>query len=112
MRAVFLLASVASAALLVSACSTNSDGKWGFGWDNKKPVSTGYTCDDGTRFNAVFKQDRAVVTMTDGQKLVLMQQPAASGTRYSSGVHELHTKGDEAIWTIGRRASVTCYANR
>ena len=98
------LALCSAAILVVSACASNSTSKTA----TQQEKSFHYVCNDGTHFDAVFKQDLAVLTMADGQKLELPQQRAASGVLYSSGRHEFHTKGSMGFWTVGRRTPVEC----
>jgi membrane-bound inhibitor of C-type lysozyme len=69
-----------------------------------------YACDDGTVLAVRFNADgrTASVELPGQQPLVLLQQPAASGFRYETPQHSLRGKGDEAMWTVGRRAPVRC----
>ena len=71
-----------------------------------------YQCEDVLRLSVQFDPDKARVTLPDGTVLSLPQQPAASGFWYSSGLHELRGKGDEAQWTVGRRVPMACRALR
>jgi len=67
-----------------------------------------YRCEDGSHFFVRFSGDAARVTLSDGTRLRLSQQVAASGIWYSSGRYELRGKGREATWTAGRRVPVNC----
>jgi membrane-bound inhibitor of C-type lysozyme len=67
-----------------------------------------YACDDGTALTVTFSETTADVTLADGVKVSLPQQPAASGFWYSNGRYELRGKGEELQFAIGRMAPVTC----
>lgn len=71
-----------------------------------------YQCEDAVRLSVRFEAEKALVSLPDGAVLSLPQQPAASGFWYSSGLHELRGKGDEAQWTVGRRVPMACRALR
>jgi membrane-bound inhibitor of C-type lysozyme len=70
-----------------------------------------YRCEDSSHFFVRFSGDRADVTLSDGTKLSLPQQRAASGTWYSSGRYDLRGKGREATWTVGRKVPVKCISS-
>ncbi|QEE47498.1 lysozyme inhibitor [Rhizobium sp. WL3] len=88
------LALAATAVLILSESSRAADIK--------------YACDDGTSLTVTFSEQAADVTLPDGVKLSLPQQPAASGFWYSNGRYELRGKGEELQFAIGRMAPVTC----
>ncbi|EKF58608.1 hypothetical protein QWE_18448 [Agrobacterium albertimagni AOL15] len=67
-----------------------------------------YACEDGTTLTVAFSEAQAEVTIPDGSKVSLPQQPAASGFWYSNGRYELRGKGEELQFAIGRMAPVTC----
>lgn len=72
-----------------------------------------YSCDDGTAFSAVFDHAAGpdgvvILTFPDGVALTLPRALSASGIRYTDGKHEFWGKGEQASWTIGRRAPVSC----
>lgn len=72
-----------------------------------------YTCEDGSSFSAVFDNaagpDGVVILIfPDGAALTLPRAVSGSGIRYTDGKHEFWGKGDQASWTIGRRAPVSC----
>lgn len=72
-----------------------------------------YACPDGRRLTVVFEAEQALVTTEPGaEPLALPQQPAASGIRYATATHDLHSRGREAQWTVGRMMPVTCRALR
>ena len=71
-----------------------------------------YTCSDGSALRVRFEAEAAVVTLPDGTELRLPQQRAASGMWYATPQHELRGKGDEATWTVGRRAPASCTVRR
>jgi membrane-bound inhibitor of C-type lysozyme len=70
-----------------------------------------YRCEDGSHFFVRFSGDAAEVTLSNGTKLSLPQQRAASGIWYSSGRYDLRGKGREAIWTVGRKVPVKCVSS-
>jgi membrane-bound inhibitor of C-type lysozyme len=70
-----------------------------------------YVCEDGTRFSVRFADETAFVRLTDGTKLELPQQRSGSGFWYSSGRYELRGKGNDAMWTVGRKVPVNCTAS-
>jgi membrane-bound inhibitor of C-type lysozyme len=70
-----------------------------------------YRCEDGSHFFVRFSGDAADVTLSDGTKLSLPQQRAASGIWYSSGRYDLRGKGREATWTVGRKVPVKCVSS-
>ncbi|MCX5494963.1 META domain-containing protein [Kaistia dalseonensis] len=76
-----------------------------------KPVD--YVCQDGTVFTIIFKgmdgSGDAVVKI-NGDTIPLANQRPASGMWYASPRHEFRGKGDDATWTIGRRAPTDCHA--
>jgi len=67
-----------------------------------------YACDDGTSLTVTFSEKAAELTLPDGEKFSLPQQPAASGFWYSNSRYELRGKGEELRFAIGRMAPVTC----
>ena len=67
-----------------------------------------YACDNGTSLAITFSEKAAELTLPDGEKLSLPQQPAASGFWYSNGRYELRGQGEELRFAIGRMAPVTC----
>lgn len=72
-------------------------------------VSTYYDCGDGTRLKVdMLKGDRVMVQMNDNKPVTLPAEKAASGAKYMSATHQFWSKGDEAMWTVGRMAPMTC----
>jgi membrane-bound inhibitor of C-type lysozyme len=72
-------------------------------------ASTYYDCGGGTRLKVDnLKGDRVMVKMNDNEPVILPADPAASGARYMSATHQFWSKGDEAMWTVGRMAPMTC----
>ncbi|SNB51908.1 Membrane-bound inhibitor of C-type lysozyme [Arboricoccus pini] len=67
-----------------------------------------FACDDGSSLNVQFENNRAQVTTSSGNELVLPEQVTSSGFRYSSGQHELQGKGDNATWTIAAQKTTNC----
>lgn len=106
---------VAAAALTLGACSTLPEPPAPAGPPPPPPPppltdvsDVVYTCADGTRFTIYFSENAATVTLSDGTKLNLPQQPSASGILYSSGRHEFRGKGRDATWTVGRMTPTQC----
>jgi heat shock protein HslJ len=58
-----------------------------------------YVCDDGLYFSANFDPgtQSAAIQLSTGDTDTLTQQPAGSGTLYTSQRHRLHAKGNEAL---------------
>jgi membrane-bound inhibitor of C-type lysozyme len=68
-----------------------------------------YACENGITFSAAFMVgDTVELRMADGEKFTLPAVKAASGARYADPRHEFWTKGDEAMYTIGRAMPTTC----
>jgi membrane-bound inhibitor of C-type lysozyme len=86
----------------LAACATPSAG----------PAPVVYTCDDGTSLTVRFAPEVAYVSTGTGAELALPQQRAASGIWYATPQHTLRGKGDEATWTVGRRAPAQCRVQR
>ncbi|MDC7683197.1 MliC family protein [Asticcacaulis sp. BYS171W] len=109
-------ASLSVLALTLAACATTSDPGMGDVAPPPPPpppsaeASTGivYSCDNGTKFNIYFSENAATVTLSDGTKLILPQQVAASGIWYSSGRHDFRGKGRNATWTVGKMVPTQC----
>jgi membrane-bound inhibitor of C-type lysozyme len=100
-RVGFFVTSALAAALL-TACAAPPAG----------PATVVYTCDDGNALRVQFEGEAALVTLPDGNTLRLPQQPAASGIWYATPQYTLRGKGDDATWTIGRRAPMACRVQR
>lgn len=85
----------------LSGCMTNEVGGPG--------VSAYYDCGNGTRLKVdSLSGDRVQVQMNDNAPIVLPADKAASGAKYMSATHQLWSKGDEAMWTVGRMVPMTC----
>ncbi|MBF8223140.1 MliC family protein [Halomonas sp. 328] len=69
--------------------------------------SADYRCDDGSEFHIVFDDEVARLTQ-GGETYVLPTQRPASGMWYATPTHEFRGKGEEATWTVGRRAPSQC----
>ncbi len=92
------------AVLLLAGCAATQ---------NTAPTETAmkeydYACEDGSRLKVVFEDNHAVVTQSGGKVLVLPQMPSGSGIRYATPRHELRGKGNDASWSVGRKAAVEC----
>lgn len=69
-----------------------------------------YDCEDGLRLTVRYGDDAAQVSLPDGSRLRLAQQPAGSGMRYASGPAELRGKGREITWAVEGRIPTNCIA--
>lgn len=78
--------------------------------DTAEPAMTAfYDCGDGTRLRVEsLSGDRVQVRMNDGEPIILPAVRAASGAKYMTARHEFWSRGDEAMWTVGRMATQTC----
>jgi membrane-bound inhibitor of C-type lysozyme len=100
MRNHVTLAATACLAAL-PGCMTNEVGGPG--------VSAYYDCGNGTRLKVdSMSGDRVQVEMNDNAPIVLPADKAASGAKYMSATHQFWSKGDEAMWTVGRMMPMTC----
>ncbi len=52
--------------------------------------------------------DRVQVQMNDNAPIVLPAVKSASGAKYMSATHQFWSKGNEAMWTVGRMIPMTC----
>jgi membrane-bound inhibitor of C-type lysozyme len=97
-----LFLNAAAAALVLSACAAAAE--------TSGRIQARYTCEDGTALSVRFSADgdTATVEQADQQALVLPRQRAADGFLYETPAHTLRGKGDEAMWTVGRRGPVRC----
>lgn len=69
-----------------------------------------YQCEDGSGFDLTIDNSRSYSVATlasNGNSAMLVQVPSGSGTLYSNGVVEMHTKGDEALM-ITPQETVRC----
>jgi membrane-bound inhibitor of C-type lysozyme len=90
--------------LLLSACAD-------FGKGSAAQVGrhVRYACDDGTALSVRFSADGSeAMGEFAGGPVVLPRKVTASGFAYETPQHRLRGKGDEAIWTVGRRAPIRC----
>lgn len=69
-----------------------------------------YDCEDGLRLTVRYADEAAQVTLPDGQRLQLAQQPAGSGVRYAGGPNELRGKGRDITWAVDGRIPTNCIA--
>lgn len=76
------------------------------------PPRVTYACSDGSTLSVQFVDGAALVKPPEGKELRLPQQPVGSGLWYATPKYELRGKGDEATWTVARRAPVNCRARR
>lgn len=88
-------------ALALAGCDTPDVGGPG--------ASSYYDCGNGTRLKVDYlSDDRVMVQMNDNQPLTIPADKSASGAKYMSPTHQFWSKGDEAMWTVGRMATMTC----
>lgn len=72
-------------------------------------ASTYYDCGGDTRLKVDYVDaDSVLVQMNDDAPVTIPAQMAASGAKYMSATHQFWSKGDEAMWTVGRMAPMTC----
>lgn len=113
-------------ALALTACATSTP-------INTQPdqLDVVYKCEDGTILNVSFvergyttihggkhykrryheKAPAAIVNVGDNQTVTLIQEVSGSGFIYSNERYSLHSKGNEAIWTVGKMAGEHCTLN-
>lgn len=70
-----------------------------------------YSCDRNQQITVEFAGDTATITSASGAPIVMQRKESASGFWYESPTHSLRGKGDEATYTIGRMAPMSCTAN-
>jgi membrane-bound inhibitor of C-type lysozyme len=71
--------------------------------------STFYNCGNGTRLKVDYVDAETVmVQMNDDAPVTIPAEKAASGAKYMGATHQFWSKGDEAMWTVGRMAPMTC----
>jgi membrane-bound inhibitor of C-type lysozyme len=72
-------------------------------------VSSYYDCGNGTRLKVDYLSgDRVMVKMNDNPPVTIPADKSASGAKYMSPTHQFWSKGDEAMWTVGRMMPMTC----
>ena len=71
-------------------------------------VSAYYDCGNGTRLKVEDAGDTVTVQMNDNPPVTLPAVASASGAKYMTARHEFWSKGDEAMWTVGRMAPMSC----
>lgn len=72
-------------------------------------ASTYYDCGGGTRLKVDHVDaDSVMVQMNDNTPVTIPAERAASGAKYMSATHQFWSKGDEAMWTVGRMAPMSC----
>ncbi|MFN3231634.1 MAG: MliC family protein [Alphaproteobacteria bacterium] len=80
--------------------------------DKDSEPGTAFTCDDGTRFHAVFSQDPGLVTLRFGEErtpriLALPQARSGSGTRYRDDDNEFREHQGEATLELADGTELT-----
>ncbi|WP_296721499.1 MliC family protein [Erythrobacter sp.] len=72
-------------------------------------ASTYYDCGGGTRLKVDYVDAGSVmVQMNDNAPVTIPAERAASGAKYMSATHQFWSNGNEAMWTVGRMAPMTC----
>ena len=71
-------------------------------------ASSYYDCGNGTRLKVDYVDGKAMVQMNDNPPVTIPAATSASGAKYMSPTHQFWDKGDEAMWTVGRMAPMTC----
>ena len=68
-----------------------------------------YTCDGGPPVTVVYAGEVARIENPDGgAPIVLQRRKSGSGLWYESPTHTVRSRGDEIVYTIGRRAPMIC----
>jgi membrane-bound inhibitor of C-type lysozyme len=95
-----MIVAAAAMALVLAGCNEEIGGPG---------ASTYYDCGDGVRLKVDSVDIRSVtVQMNNDPPVTLPAVKAASGAKYMSATHEFWSKGEEATWTVGRMAPMTC----
>jgi membrane-bound inhibitor of C-type lysozyme len=72
-------------------------------------ASSYYDCGGGARLKVDYVKDGEVmVQMNDNAPVTIPADRSASGAKYMSPTHQFWDKGNEAMWTVGRMATMTC----
>jgi len=118
-----LISLIGFSVLGLTACTTTAPNKI-----QTSELQVVYQCERGTTLNVRFvergyttlhggkhykrryheKAAAAIINFGDHQVVTLTQAITASGFMYSDGHYSLHSKGDEAIWTVGKMADEGC----
>lgn len=93
MRVVFPIVLIAAATL--AACTTGPETV------NRRVA---YTCEGGPPVTVVYAGETARIETADGESIVLQRRKSGSGLWYESPTHTVRSRGDEIVYTIGRRA--------
>ena len=75
-------------------------------------TQTVFTCNDKSKFTARFMPNEVEIDAGWRSTVILPQQIVASGFWYKNAQYELRGKGNQANWTVGKKAPVTCTASR
>jgi membrane-bound inhibitor of C-type lysozyme len=93
---------VLTTATALAACATRPD-------TAERRIA--YTCDGGPPVTVVYAGETARIENPDGgEPIVLQRRKSGSGLWYESPTHTVRSKGDEIVYTIGRRAPMICRA--
>jgi len=91
---------------LIALCALTAAGCQTYGGPG---VSTYFECERGTRLQVDNLGSKTVLVRVNGARpLALKEDRVASGAAWTDGPHRLHTKGDEALWTVGRMVPESC----
>lgn len=94
------IVAIAVATVMLGACTQTVGGPG---------ASSYYDCGEGTRLKVDYLSgDRVMVQMNDNAPVTIPADRSASGARYMSATHQFWSKGEEATWTVGRMAPMTC----
>lgn len=69
-----------------------------------------YTCDGGPPVTVIYAGETARLETADGESIALQRRKSGSGLWYESPTHTVRSRGDEIVYTIGRRAPMICRA--
>ncbi len=97
------------AGLGVAACQTTPAKAPDVALTRETETMVAFACKNGVSFTAAFLVSGDVTLhFPDGAKLTLPGVLSASGARFADAAHEFWNKGDEAMYTIGKRAPILC----
>ncbi|MFP1740726.1 MliC family protein [Lonsdalea quercina] len=85
--------------MALTACHSNDPAEFMVPGNEKMEVSKQlYVCDDGSKLGVMYYNNEpnyaALVNIPDKGKILMVDVPAASGSRYVGNVYEWWTKGD------------------
>lgn len=87
--------------MILAACATSGT--------EPDALTTYYSCERDIELQVDYLEgDAVLVRAGDAEAIELPLVPSASGSKYMTPRHSFWAKGDEAMWTIGRMAPVSC----